>query len=81
MNNGFCRRRLNPELPASVWDLNFSEQAGTTKVSIAIYNESLTRMEQQLEMGFKGGFTKTSNYLQDLLKTLSQRDSRKKRCG
>jgi uncharacterized protein YndB with AHSA1/START domain len=72
MKNGFADRDANPELPASDWDLNFSEQNGTTTVSIIIYNESLERLEQQLEMGFQGGFTITLNYLEDLLKTLSQ---------
>src|SRR5699024_5495497 len=53
----------NPDLPGSVWDLNFSEQNGKTKVSISIYNESLERMERMIEMGFKEGFTMTLNYL------------------
>ncbi len=72
MKNSFADKDENPELPAADWDLSFSEQDGKTKVSITIYNESLDRMEQQLEMGFQGGFTITLNYLEDLLKTLSQ---------
>ena len=71
--NAFADKDENPELPGSDWDLNFSEQAGTTKVSITIYNESLTRMEKMIEMGFEGGFTMTLNYLENLLTTLSQR--------
>ena len=64
---------INTEWPSSDWDLNFSEQNGTTKVSVVIYNESLERMEKQIEMGFKEGFTMTLNYLEELLATLSQK--------
>ena len=73
MMNAFADKDENPELPASEWDLNFSEQNGITKVSIVIKNESPDRMEKMIEMGFQGGFTMTLNYLEDLLKTLSQR--------
>ena len=71
--NAFADKGENPELPGSDWDLNFSERNGTTKVSITIYNESLERMEQMIEMGFQGGFTMTLNYLEVLLATLSRR--------
>ncbi len=71
--NAFADKDENPELPGSDWDLNFSEQNGITKVSITIYNESLERMEKQIEMGFQGGFTMTLNYLEKLLPTLSQK--------
>ena len=65
--------QINTEMPTSVWDLNFSEENGKTKVSISIYNESLERMEKLIEMGFKEGFTMTLKSLEDLLATLSQR--------
>jgi uncharacterized protein YndB with AHSA1/START domain len=70
--NAFADKDENPDLPGSDWDLNFSEENGTTKVSIIIYNESLARMEQMMEMGFQGGFTMTLDYLEKLLTTLSQ---------
>ena len=73
MVNAFADKDENPDLPGSDWDLNFSEQNGITKVNIIIINESLARMEQQLEMGFQGGFTMTLNYLASLLKTLSEK--------
>jgi uncharacterized protein YndB with AHSA1/START domain len=73
MTNTFADKDENPELPGSDWNFNFSEQNGTTKVSITIYNESLDRMEKMIEMGFQGGFTMTLNYLGNLLTTLSQR--------
>jgi uncharacterized protein YndB with AHSA1/START domain len=69
--NAFADKDGNPSLPGSDWDLTFSEQDGTTKVRITIYNESLERMEQQIAMGFKEGFTATLNFLESLLGTLS----------
>jgi len=71
--NAFADAAENPELPGSDWDHNFSEQNGKTKVSISIYNESLERMEKQIEMGFKEGFTMTLNSLEELLTTLSEK--------
>ena len=72
MLNAFADEDENLELPASEWDVSFSEQNGTTKVSITIYNDSIERMEKMIEMGFQGGFTMTLNYLENLLTTLSQ---------
>jgi uncharacterized protein YndB with AHSA1/START domain len=71
--NAFADENENPALPGSEWDLTFSEQNGTTKVSITIYNESLERMEKMIEMGFKEGFTMTLNSLEALLATLSRK--------
>ena len=73
MTNAFADKDENPELPGSDWDLNFSQQNGTTKVSVTIYNESLDRLEKMIEMGFKEGFTMTMKNLEELLATLSQR--------
>ena len=71
--NAFADKDENLELPGSEWDLNFSEQNGTTIVSITIYNESLERLEKMIEMGFKEGFTMTMKSLENLLATLSQK--------
>ena len=71
--NAFADKDGNPNLPGSDWDLNFSEQNGTTTVSITIYNQSLERMEQMIEMGFQGGFTMTLNYLEQLLTKLNKK--------
>ncbi len=71
--NAFADKDGNPDLPGSDWDLNFSEQDGTTTVSITIYNQSLERMEQMIEMGFQGGFTMTLNYLEQLFLKLSKK--------
>lgn len=68
--NAFADEYENPELPGSEWDLNFSEQDGTTKVSVSIYNESLERMERMIEMGFKEGALMQLQNLEELLKSL-----------
>lgn len=70
--NAFADIDANPNLPGSNWDLNFSEGSGITEVRITIYNESLERMEQMIEMGFEGGFTMTLNELDNLLSTLKK---------
>jgi len=67
MSNAFADKDENPDLPGSDWDLSFSEQNGTTKVSIVIRNESLGRMEKMIEMGFQEGMTMTLNYLENML--------------
>lgn len=72
MVNAFADKDENPQLPGSEWDLTFSEKNGVTRVSVRIYNESLTRMEQMLEMGFKEGFMATLNSLDDLLAIFPQ---------
>jgi uncharacterized protein YndB with AHSA1/START domain len=73
MLNAFADKDENPQLPGSQWDFNFSEQDGTTKVSITIYNESLDRLERMIEMGFTEGFKMTLNKLENLLATLSKK--------
>ena len=70
--NAFADEDENPELPGSDWDLTFSEQDGTTKVSISIYNESLERLEKMVEMGFKEGTMSQLDNLEDLLAKLTQ---------
>lgn len=65
--NAFANKDENPELPGSDWDLSFSEQSGTTKVSISIYNESLERLEKMIELGFREGTMMTMKNLEDLL--------------
>ncbi len=73
MYNTFADKDENRELPGSDWDYNFSEQNGITKVSIAIFNESLARLEKMIEMGFKEGFTMSIENLEELLAILSQK--------
>jgi uncharacterized protein YndB with AHSA1/START domain len=71
--NAFADENENPDLPGSDWDLNFTEQDGTTTVTIKIYNESLERMERLIEMGFKEGITMTLGQLKVLLAGLTDR--------
>ena len=70
--NAFADEEENPELPGSDWDLTFSEEDGTTKVSISIYNESLERLEKLVEMGFREGTMGQLTNLEDLLAKLSR---------
>src|SRR3954453_5818669 len=66
MYNAFADKDENPELPGSAWDYTFSEQNGTTIVSITIYNESLERLERILE-GFTQGMKMSLINLENLL--------------
>jgi len=70
--NAFADKDENPQLPGSEWDIRFSEDNGTTTVSISIYNESLERMEKMIEMGFKEGLSMTMKNLEEVLAKLSQ---------
>src|ERR1700683_4437194 len=45
MYSTFADKDENPQLPGLDWDVNFSEQNGTTKVCIIIINESIDRMK------------------------------------
>ena len=71
--NAFADKDENLQLPGSDWNLNFIDQNENIKVVITIYNESLERMEQMIEMGFKEGFTMTLKSLEELLESLSQK--------
>jgi uncharacterized protein YndB with AHSA1/START domain len=71
--NAFADKDENPELPGSEWDYTFSEQNGTTKVDITIYNESLERMEKMIEMGFTEGFKMSMANLENVLASLSEK--------
>lgn len=73
--NAFADKYENLELPGSDWDLSFSDQGGTTKVSISIYNESLERLEKMIEFGFREGTMAQIQNLEELLATLSQQRS------
>lgn len=72
MHNAFADQNEQPELPGSEWNHMFSEQNGTTTVRIAIYNESLERMESILE-GFTKGMKMSLGNLEKLLTDLAAR--------
>jgi uncharacterized protein YndB with AHSA1/START domain len=63
---------INEEFPSSEWELNFSEQNGTTTVGIAIKYKQLADLEMHIQMGFKEGFTMTLNDLEQLLLSLKK---------
>ena len=71
--NAFADADENLQLPGSDWDLSFSEQDGTTKVSISIYNESLERLERMVALGFVEGTKMQLQNLEELLARLSQK--------
>ena len=68
--NAFSDENENLQLPGSDWDLSFSEQDGTTTVSISIYNESLERLERMIAGGFGEGTKMQLNNLRELLTKL-----------
>lgn len=72
MYNVFADAAENPQPPGSEWEHTFSEQKGTTKVSITIYNESLERMEAILD-GFTQGMKMSLSNLENLLAALSKK--------
>jgi len=72
--NAFADEKENLELPGSDWDLNFSEQEGTTTVSISIYNESLERLERLIATGFTEGTKMQLNNLEELLARLQNEE-------
>ena len=74
--NTFSDADENLELPGSDWDLSFSEENGTTKVSISIYNESLERLERMIEMGFGEGVKMQLKNLEELLESLHRQSAR-----
>ncbi|KQO20936.1 ATPase [Flavobacterium sp. Leaf82] len=73
MYNTFADKDENRELPGSDWDHTFSEENGITKVNIAIFNESLERLEKMIEMGFSEGFKMSIDNLEKVLETLSKK--------
>ena len=59
----------NSAFAASEWDVNFTEDNGTTTVNITIKRDSLEELEQLIQMGFKDGFTMTLQTLEEYLKS------------
>lgn len=68
---------INKELPASDWELNFSEEKGPdgnqrTTLNIVIKHKTLADLEMVIKMGFKEGFSMTLNELDTLLPTFNK---------
>ncbi len=64
---------INSSFPSSKWSLDFKEKDDLTLVSIVIQHQSLTDLEQLIQMGFKEGFTMTLNDLDNLLNSLKNK--------
>lgn len=64
---------INTSFPRSQWSLDFEGKDEVTKVSIVIQHQSLTDLEQLVQMGFKEGFTMTLNDLDNLLNSLKNK--------
>lgn len=67
---------INSEFPTSEWNLEFSEQNGTTTVNIIIQHKTLVDIEMHIKMGFKEGFTmcleSLEQYIQEQFKLRRQ---------
>ena len=75
--NAFSDENENLQLPGSDWDFNFTENGDKTTVHVAIYNESLERMERIMaDGGFQKGTEAQLQNLEELLNKLSQQTGR-----
>jgi len=75
--NAFSDENENLQLPGSDWDFNFTESGDKTTVHVAIYNESLERMERIMaDGGFQKGTEAQLQNLEELLNKLSQQTGR-----
>lgn len=57
--DAFCDSdgNMNMDFPRSDWNVDFTQQNGSTIVDVAIKHEKLSDLEKIIEMGFKEGFT------------------------
>lgn len=67
--SAFCDENGNvgPDTKSSTWTNAFVEKDGVTIVTNTIVNESLERLEAQIKMGFKEGYTVGLDQLEELL--------------
>ncbi|WP_379967619.1 SRPBCC domain-containing protein [Epilithonimonas sp. UC225_85] len=57
----------DPEMPETKWLFGFTGVEEGTKLTVNIKVSTKEKMEQQLQMGFEGGFKMGLNQLEDLL--------------
>lgn len=71
--DGFCDEdgNLNPGMPRSNWNVEFSESNGKTTVEILIKHGTPEALEMHIKMGFKEGFSATMEELANLLEAKS----------
>ena len=67
--DSFCdeKGKVDPDLPRSEWKVEFKDKGETTLVTVEIQHESSKDMKQNLEMGFREGFTMALGNLDKLL--------------
>jgi uncharacterized protein YndB with AHSA1/START domain len=58
---------INKELPQATWEVSFTDQGDTTLVTTRINYDDQAQLEKYLEMGFKEGYTKSMEGLDELL--------------
>lgn len=70
--DAFCDENgnINRDLPTPVWTNEFTEESGSTFVTIDVVFNELSEIEKYIEMGFKEGFTAALENLDQLLNTL-----------
>jgi uncharacterized protein YndB with AHSA1/START domain len=68
--DAFCDEQGNIDqtFPQSYWTNRFSENSGSTLVSIEIAYEQLEDLEKIIELGFKEGFTAALENLDELIR-------------
>ncbi len=59
--------KTKTDMPQSTWKVSFSESGNSTFVNIAIAYETQSDLEKELNMGFREGFTKGLENLDELL--------------
>lgn len=64
--------KVNSDLPAAKWHVEFSRKAENTMVSTVVYYASLTDLEKIIEMGMQEGMKLTLEKLDDLLLSLNK---------
>lgn len=72
--DGFCDASgtLNPDLPRSTWDVNFSGDANRTLVQTVVTYKSTADLETVIQMGMQEGIASTLERLDELLLTIGE---------
>jgi uncharacterized protein YndB with AHSA1/START domain len=67
--DAFCNENgeIMEDFPGSLWTTRFTENGGSTLVSIEIEYKGIADLEKIIEMGFREGFTAALENLDDLL--------------
>jgi uncharacterized protein YndB with AHSA1/START domain len=66
---GDAAGNINPEMPQSVWEMNFEDLGDHTLVQSTMKFPDLKQLEQTIAMGFKEGLTMAMENLDKLIET------------